>query len=238
MVKKLTTRISSSKRLDPLVMLPLELAEIVLHQLSFPNIVYAYPHPKTSDFRLSAYSWSRSLRGVSRSWKCMLESIPSLWYHLDLSAAKRPVRFVFIKDCIRFSQYRLKRASLAYCGVGHACLNITEYISRCQRIEHIDILRATDFTWLVNTSHPLKSLTSLTIGREYEIRLEDIKKLLAKYASLQRAEFYSVFSPVYSSEPYHNLAQLKVLRMRYTGSQHLPVDQGVMLVGDIENYTR
>ena len=168
----------------------------------------------------------------------MVESIPSLWYHLDLSTAKRPVRFGFIKDCIRYSQHRLKRASLAYCGGGRECLNKTEIISGCQRLEHIDVLRTTDFTWLFNTSHPLKSLNSLTIGHEYKVQLEDVKKLLAKYASLQRAEFYSVFSSRYSSEPYCNLAQLKVLRMKYTGPLHLPTDQGLMLVSNLENYSR
>lgn len=80
------------KSVDPLTVLPRELAETILQYLSFRQ-------------RMNACL-------VSKGWAQFIRSIPSLWSHLDLSSAKRKVRTAFISRAVNTARTKLKVATL------------------------------------------------------------------------------------------------------------------------------
>lgn len=81
------------KSVDPLTVLPRELAETILEYLSFRQ-------------RMNACL-------VSKAWTQFVRSTPTLWRHLDLSGARRKVRTVFMSRAINVARTRLKAATLS-----------------------------------------------------------------------------------------------------------------------------
>jgi F-box/TPR repeat protein Pof3 len=77
---------------DPLTVLPRELAELILGQLTFQQ-------------RINACL-------VSKAWAAFIRSSPSLWEHLDLSNARKNVRTAFISRAINVGRHKLSKATL------------------------------------------------------------------------------------------------------------------------------
>lgn len=89
---ELQSRLSPPRSVDPLTVLPPELAETVLEYLSFRQ-------------RINACL-------VSKSWAHFIRSTPILWKHLDLSGAKRKVPNAFISRAINCGRKSLVAATL------------------------------------------------------------------------------------------------------------------------------
>ena len=81
------------KSVDPLTVLPRELAETILEYLSFRQ-------------RMNACI-------VSKQWTLFIRSVPNLWRHLDLSGARRKVRTAFISRAINIARAKLRVATLS-----------------------------------------------------------------------------------------------------------------------------
>ena len=91
--KDLLDRISPPKSVDPLTVLPHELAEVILEYLSFSQRMIACL--------------------VSKQWTHFIRSIPSLWRHLDLSGSRKKVKNAFISRAINIGRNKLTAATLS-----------------------------------------------------------------------------------------------------------------------------
>lgn len=80
------------KSVDPLTMLPRELAEVILEHLSFRQ-------------RINACL-------VSKQWAHFIRSCPNLWQHLDLSMARKKVKTAFMSRAINVGRSKLTAATL------------------------------------------------------------------------------------------------------------------------------
>lgn len=86
------TELSPPKSVDPLTMLPRELAEQILEYLNFRQLI------KTCL--------------VSKGWAQFIRRTPNLWHHLDLTHAKRRVKNAFVSRAINIGRSKLKAATL------------------------------------------------------------------------------------------------------------------------------
>ncbi|EPE29442.1 RNI-like protein [Glarea lozoyensis ATCC 20868] len=93
MFNKVRRALNPSKSLDPLQYLPLEIAEMICHNLAVRERVVCL--------------------AVSKPWKRLLESSPKLWTTLDTTYAKKNVSLSSLKAYTKRSNYKLDRAILS-----------------------------------------------------------------------------------------------------------------------------
>ena len=86
------TELSPAKSVDPLTMLPRELAEQILSYLNFKQLMNTCM--------------------VSKGWSQFIRRSPNLWHHLDLTLARRKVKNVFVSRAINIGRAKLKAATL------------------------------------------------------------------------------------------------------------------------------
>ena len=89
------TELSPPRSVDPLTVLPRELAEQILGYLNFRQLI------KTSL--------------VSKEWAQFIRRTPNLWGHLDLTLARRKVKNAFVSRAINTGRSKLKTATLNHC---------------------------------------------------------------------------------------------------------------------------
>ncbi|KAI7364375.1 hypothetical protein KC354_g5733 [Hortaea werneckii] len=90
---ELTTQLAPPTSIDPLTVLPRELAELILGYLSFQQRI--------------------AISRVSKQWMDFVRSSPNLWQHLDLSNPKRKVKTAFISKAINTARQKLTSATLS-----------------------------------------------------------------------------------------------------------------------------
>ncbi|MCJ1398387.1 hypothetical protein MMC11_001585 [Xylographa trunciseda] len=197
---------AAPKVMDPLKALPMELAQMILQNLSFRTIV--------------------SLLRVSKQWKAIIESIQALWRHLDLSKTRKNVRFSSIKACVIRSGGTLTHATLShYDSVNSDAL--TYIASRCKRLEHLELRTGISNESLLKAATMASSLKTLILLSGHEVSLDTVTRLLAQSKSLQHAEFY-IRTRGHAAKWEGDLSKLRVLKLHAAkdsqGSLRLELD--------------
>lgn len=86
------TELSPAQSVDPLTMLPRELAEQILRYLSFRQLMNTCL--------------------VSKGWSQFIRRTPNLWHHLDLTHAKGKVKNAFISRAINTGRSKLRAVTI------------------------------------------------------------------------------------------------------------------------------
>ncbi|KAI7352877.1 hypothetical protein KC320_g4288 [Hortaea werneckii] len=143
---ELTTQLAPPTSIDPLTVLPRELAELILGYLSFQQRI--------------------AISRVSKQWSGFIRSSPNLWQHLDLSNPKRKVKTAFVSKAINTARQKLTAATLSslhdfdkvlhallrHCPIEHLTLcdtglqsqNLVEALKKSKHIKSLRLDRGTE----------------------------------------------------------------------------------------------
>ncbi|QSS56492.1 F-box domain-containing protein [Histoplasma capsulatum var. duboisii H88] len=161
---------------------------------------------------------SSALR-VSKHWNMMLNSLPKLWIHLDLSKANKPnVSLKSIQAFLRRSHWRLTRASL----VNLQPVDFPRLMAGLRQIpslEHLELLGSFNSKFDVAPVYTLTGLRTLVCSASSEMTLAHFRKVLLDCPLLERVEVYIKPAPFSDVETFPaklpNLRSLIILGFDY-----------------------
>jgi F-box/TPR repeat protein Pof3 len=137
------TELSPPSSVDPLTMLPRELAEQILGYLSFRQLMNTCL--------------------VSKEWANFIRRTPNLWRHLDLTHAKRKVKNTFVSRAINTGRLKLKTATL------NNLFDFDKALAALTRICPLEELNLRNTGMLSNEIvNTLKSVKNLRVLRVYK----------------------------------------------------------------------
>jgi F-box/TPR repeat protein Pof3 len=150
------TELSPPKSIDPLTVLPRELAEQILNYLNFKQLMNTCL--------------------VSPQWTQFIRRTPNLWRHLDLTLAKRKVKNAFISRAINIGRSKLKVVTLR--NLFDFDTALAALTKNCP-LEEINLRdTGTHTNKIVDLLKPLKNLRSLSIGKGTRLSNDCISALL------------------------------------------------------------
>ena len=115
--------------------------------------------------------------------------MPSFWDDLDFSRARKRVRFSTIKAYVDRSKKRVDRAVLS--RFGDDINEILQYMTvRCKSLRHLEIRQGLANASLERAVPLAINLTTLIVGIDSVIALEQIGFMLAQCKRLEVAEFH------------------------------------------------
>ncbi|KAI6794886.1 hypothetical protein KC363_g4550 [Hortaea werneckii] len=158
---ELTTQLAPPTSIDPLTVLPRELAELILGYLSFQQRI--------------------AISRVSKQWMGFIRSSPNLWQHLDLSNPKRKVKTAFISKAINTARQKLTSATLSSL---HDFDKVLHALLRHCPIEHLTLCdTGLQSQNLVEALKKSKHLKSLRLDRGTEIGPTTLAQVIQVCAS-------------------------------------------------------
>ena len=135
----------------------------------------------------------RGLLRVSKAWRRLVESLPSLWRHLDLSKAQKNVPKSAIRACVQRSNRNIDRVTLYRWGKDDIRDNILRYvINLCRDLDYLEIRDGTSNGTLMLSLPLAPKLTILILGPGHVTFCPRVNFLLANCNNLKRAEFHCV----------------------------------------------
>ncbi|KAL3469440.1 hypothetical protein BJX99DRAFT_73027 [Aspergillus californicus] len=168
MHKKLQDKLLSGK-IDPFSVFPLEIATMVLGHFEFRQIV--------------------AILRVSKGWDRLLSSMRDLWMRLDFSGARSKIHWSSPLAYIRRSKAMISEAVIT--NLTKASIpKVLEYVSRCPRLEHLEILCPFTADGIYGLFNGCKQLKVLLISAETPIPQATITKLLSNLPKLERIEIH------------------------------------------------
>lgn len=171
--EKLARQLAPPKAIDPLQMLPLELAEMVLKYLDFRHMI--------------------GLLRVSKTWSQLLSSMPGLWTDLDFSNASKPVNLGAVRKYIKCANGTTSRVSLDRFGSNSE--KIPRYVAaRCARLTDLRIPGGLIGASILEAAPCALNLRTLIISKACQISCDMVSQLLGHFPNLERAKFQSVDS--------------------------------------------
>ncbi|KAH0560022.1 hypothetical protein GP486_003457 [Trichoglossum hirsutum] len=163
-------------RLDPFLVLPIELAQVVTTLLDFKSLVLC-------------------LR-VCKHWNRFLSSLTPLWRDLDLSLARKAVSERAITSYIRRSKGSTTNVLISQRAVTDASLKpiLSRIATTCKEIKRLEIrLNGPPIVGITETIPIAQSLTTLIL--HCVLRFEAASMVMALCPNLVHAEFHQVQCP-------------------------------------------
>ena len=201
MYDKLATKCSPPKAVDPLMVLPTELVELVFQYLNLRNLV--------------------NLLRVSKQWKSLLESMPKLWRNLDLSSAKQNVSFQAIKACVLRSRGSITHATLDKFRNGKPRESLVYITSRCRGLEYLKFETGTFNDHYLACVNMLNGLKTLIVSSFIEVSLDYVCICLNTLRCLERAEFHQITAEG-NAQWTEDLSRLRILTLKIARSYDAP----------------
>ncbi|KAK5675744.1 hypothetical protein LTS10_011471 [Elasticomyces elasticus] len=152
----LQKQLAPPKSVDPLTVLPRELAEQILEYMNFQQ-------------RMNACM-------VSKQWTMFIRSVPSLWRHLDFSGARRKVKTAFVSRAINVGKKKLTKATLSELYEFDKVL--AALIRYCPLDELTLLNTGLQSQNLVDALRKSKRLKALTLGAETRVGGETLKYIM------------------------------------------------------------
>jgi len=160
----------------------------------------------------------RRLLRVSKDWKRLVESTPSLWRHLDLSQAKSRVSFKAIKACIVRSRGNMSHATMFRWDAGqHDALAYAT--SRCKRLEYLHLRDGFGNVALTSAVATVPNLKTLIISPDRGLSMREVTELLASLPHLERAEFLKLWTSGTPPTWTGDLSSLRTLKLHASQDQ-------------------
>lgn len=154
--------------MDPFAILPIELAQMVALYLPFKNMV----------------NYIR----VSKGWKTFLTRNPKLWLDLDLSRARKDVSRVFIRNAVKYSDYKIR--SLTVYRFNHSDV-LRNVATVCKELEELTFCAGS--TWsetLIETTQLSMNLKKLVV--KSEVTWNTVYNILRTRPTLEHVEFHAI----------------------------------------------
>lgn len=193
---KTTRKLSPAKSVDPLTVLPVELAELILEHLAFRNLV--------------------NCMRVSRGWRNYIAKLPRLWMHLDLSGARKPVSRKFLDKAVRYSENRLKRVTVYRLEHIDILKNIAKVCKSLTELEFISFPHAMSST-LVDIMRIASKLEKIVVHPQ--ITMDTLEHIINTRPSLKHVAFYAIkASSIHSMDWTHPTYDLESCRMHFDRS--------------------
>ncbi|RJE25838.1 hypothetical protein PHISCL_01814 [Aspergillus sclerotialis] len=181
----------SEKCHDPFTVLPFEVAELILQQFNFRQIV--------------------AILRVSKKWDQFLSSIRSFWMRLDLTGARKRVHWTAVRSYIRRSKAMLTCAIVENLNPPSIPKSL-EFLSRCPNLEYLDVrvpVKANELYDLFKNSKKLKTLITF---RDIVVPHEIVLKFLTDLPLIERVEIFNTrSSPLRNAKWPQTLPNLKYL---------------------------
>ncbi|KAF1954674.1 hypothetical protein CC80DRAFT_536820 [Byssothecium circinans] len=166
---QLTRKLSPPKAIDPLAVLPVELAEMVIGYIPFKNIV-------------------NCLR-VSKGWKNYLIKRQKLWLDIDFSEAVKPVSRSFVRRAVQYSENQVTRLVVHRFQHTDMLRNIATVCKDLREIEIISLpmLLAESLIEIAQCAQNLKKF-KIRAG----ISSDTMIQILRHGPTLEHIEFYQI----------------------------------------------
>jgi len=198
----LMNKMSPPKSVDPLTVLPRELAETILEYLSFKQ-------------RMNACF-------VSKSWTQFIRSCPDLWRHLDLTHTRGKVKNAFISRAINVGRHKLCQVTLA--NLWDFDKALAALIRNCP-IESMTLLGTSLQGKSVNTIiEDAKQLKKLTLGPDILLSLKEISSIMTALSNRLEELDCRRIAPVYEHHhacEYPMFPQMRLLSVNLRDASHL-----------------
>ncbi|KAJ5580189.1 uncharacterized protein N7459_006174 [Penicillium hispanicum] len=166
---KLQDRMLLNKR-DPFTLLPLEIANMVIDHFSFKQIV--------------------AILRVCKDWERFFGSTQRLWMRIDLSGARGKVPWTAVRSYIRRSKAMVSHAIIKNL-VGPSTPKAIEFLSRCPRLEHLELWVTHDQKDIYERFKGCKTLKSLILSADIISNRDYLAKFLTELPRLERIELWN-----------------------------------------------
>lgn len=167
----MTRQLSPAKSVDPLTVLPVELAEMVLEYITFRNTV--------------------NCMRTSRGWRDYIAKLPRLWLHLDLSGARKFVPKSFVAQAVRRSQNRLSKATIHRFEHFDVLKNVAKCCRELADLEFISVPHAMSST-LIDIVRCAPNLQRFVIHPE--VSPDTVTRIMHSQPNLKHVAFNTVQS--------------------------------------------